>query len=155
MLTLWSAAEFSGSHGLHDFSVLPRPLKISSAPEYWPPTVQRYWIQAHRNMNDENWDAAVTMARSALQIILRAQNAKGNNLKHEIEDLASKGILPPLMKEWSDEVRELGNNATHPLPDQPETNSKDAKDIVYFLDFLTTYLYDLPKQIKDYRERKK
>jgi len=44
------------------------------------------------------------MARSALQVPLRDQKAKEANLKQEIEDLASKGVLPPIMKEWSDNV---------------------------------------------------
>lgn len=54
------------------------------------------------------------MARSALQAALREQKACGSNLKAEIEDLASKGILPSIMKEWSDELRFLGNEIRSP-----------------------------------------
>jgi glyceraldehyde-3-phosphate dehydrogenase/erythrose-4-phosphate dehydrogenase len=35
------------------------------------------------------------------------------------EDLASRGILPPLVREWSDNVRELGNESAHPEPGLP------------------------------------
>lgn len=94
------------------------------------------------------------MARSALQIALRSNGAQGANLKQEIDSLASKGILPPLMQEWSHNVRELGNDSAHPSPDQRPTSERDASDIVGFLDFLLQYLYTLPKKINEYRGRK-
>ena len=94
------------------------------------------------------------MARSALQAALRDNKAQGKTLKAEIDDLASKGILPPLMKEWSDNVRELGNISAHPKPGQPPTTPEDARDIVEFLNFLLEYLYTLPRRINDYRSRR-
>jgi hypothetical protein len=151
VMVLWSANEFG--RGFHDHRVLPWPLKLRSYPEYWPEVVGRYWLQAQRNIQDENWDAAALMARSALQAALRDCQAKGHNLKQEIDDLASKGILPPNMKDWSDHVRELGNDSAHPNPGQDPTKPQDAHDIVSFLDFLLEYLYALPHQIQQYRER--
>ena len=58
------------------------------------------------------------------------------------------------MKEWAHEVRELANEGTHPKPGKVGTSEKDAKDVVEFLNFLTTVMYDLPKQIEEYRQRK-
>lgn len=151
---LWSADENYGSNRFHDYRVQPWPLKTNSAPEHWPPTIQRYWLQAQRSLEAGNWDAASVMARSALQAALRDHTASGPNLKTEINNLSEKGILPPLMKEWSNEIKDLGNSSAHPQPEQEPTNENDAKDIVEFLDFLLVYLYNLPKQIKDYRDRK-
>ena len=153
VMVLWSAGEHGGR--LHDYRVLPWSLKLEKSPEHWPDDIGRYWLQAKRNIRDENWDAAAVMARSALQVALRSQSAKGNNLKQEIDDLAEKGILPPTMKEWSDHVRELGNDSAHPKPAQDPTNPQDARDIVSFLDFLLEYLYTLPHDIQQYRERGK
>jgi len=84
---------------------------------------------------------------------LREQKAKGANLKQEIDDLALKGLLPPTMKDWADALRELGNDSAHPRPDQSPTRTDDAKDIVRFLNFLLEYLYTLPHQIAEYRQR--
>jgi hypothetical protein len=95
------------------------------------------------------------MARSAVQITMRDKGAVGKALFNEIEDLASKGDLPPLMNEWSHEVRELGNDSAHPKPNKPPTTSQDARDIVQFLDALLLYLYDFPKRVSDYRLRRK
>jgi hypothetical protein len=109
---LWSASEFGGSQHLHSFRVQPWPLKIPDPPEYWPAEVGRCWQQAHRSLQHQSWDAAAVMARSALQAALRDHGAKGANLKSEIANLAGQGILPPLMREWSDQVRELGNECS-------------------------------------------
>ncbi|MBO1109857.1 DUF4145 domain-containing protein [Plesiomonas shigelloides] len=150
VMVLWS-----GGHGLHGFQVLPWPIgKVKKYPEHWPEAVGRYWMQAKRNIKDENWDAAALMARSALQVALREKNAQGNNLKQEIDDMAQKGILPKIMQDWAHNVRELGNDSAHPSPNQPPTSAQDAKDIVGFMDYLFEYLYTLPKKIHDYRARK-
>ncbi|MFW8602513.1 DUF4145 domain-containing protein [Desulfobacterota bacterium M19] len=150
VMVFWSVGR-----GLHSYRVLPWPLKkLDKFPDHWPKAVGRYWLQAKRNLKDENWDAAALMARSSLQVSLREQNAKGSNLKKEIDDLANKGILPKIMQDWAHNVRELGNESAHPKPEQPPTSPKDAKDIVGFMDYLFEYLYTLPKQINEYRERK-
>jgi hypothetical protein len=152
---LWSTTEHGYGYGggLHDYRVQPWPLNYEKHPENWPADVGRYWLQAKRNIVDENWDAAAVMARSALQLALRDNKAIGKTLKQEIDDLATKGVLPPIMKEWSDQVRDLGNDSAHPAPSSQPTKSQDARDIVRFLDFLLEYLYSLPHQIKQYRER--
>jgi hypothetical protein len=152
VMVLWSASEYGE---LHNYKVLPWPMKVDAYPEYWPESVGRFWLQATRNLKDENWDAAAVMARSALQIALRENNAQGDSLRKEIDDLAGKGILPPIIKEWSHEVRDLGHDRAHPTPNQPPTTPEDAKAVVRFLDFLLEYLYNLPEQIKSYREKKK
>lgn len=150
VMTLWSHGD-----GLYDYKVLPWPLGINSYPEHWPPEVGRFWMQARRNMAQENWDAAVVMARSALQAALRQCNAVGKTLHEEIEDLASKGELPPLMRDWARAVKQLGNNSAHPRAGEEPPSASDTRDIVKFLDFLLEYLFDLPERIKKHKEQSK
>ncbi len=154
VMVLWSSSEYSGSHSLHDYRVLPFPLKYTKSPDHWPPAVGRNWLQAHKSLTDENWDAASVMARSSMQSALRDKKAKGANLLEEIEYLGKQGLLPPLMIDWSNEVRLLGNEATHSDPNDSGVDPKDANDITEFLDYLLEYLYDLPKRIEAYRARK-
>jgi hypothetical protein len=149
VMVLWSAGS-----GLHDYRVLPWPLRIEKYPEHWPEAIGRYWLQARRNLRDENWDAAALMARSALQLALREQGASGKTLKAEVDNLATKGVLPPIMHAWSSEVRELGNESAHPAATQTPTSREDARDVVHFMDFLLEYLYDLPHRISNYRQRR-
>lgn len=146
---------WSGSGGLHDFRVQPWPLKYEKAPDHFPEDVGRYWLQAKKSLVDKNYDAVAVMTRSAIQLALRGHDAKGANLKQEIDYLAEKGLLPPLMQEWAHSLRDLANDSAHPAPNQIPTSARDAGDIVKFMDFLFEYLYQLPKRIQDFRARKK
>jgi hypothetical protein len=150
-MVFWSASNLSG---FHDFRTLPWPIETTSFPEHWPKDIGRYWMQARRGLERKDWDAAAVMARSAIQLALRYHGAVGSNLKQEIDDLAKKGLLPPVMQNWSHEVRELGNDGAHPTPPSAGTDPKDAKDVVEFLSTLLTMLYDLPHRIEQYRARK-
>jgi hypothetical protein len=155
MFAFWSASSHGhGSGATHDYRVLPSYLSTTSYPKHWPSDVGHRWLEARRSIEGKNWTAAGVMARSAIQLVARSRNAEGKNLKEEIDDLAAKGLLPPIMKEWAHEVRSLGNEGAHPKPGTTGTNEKDAKDVVKFLSFLMTVMYDLPKQIEDYRKRK-
>jgi hypothetical protein len=116
--------------------------------------VGRYWVEARRSIEGKNWTAAALMARSAIQLVARSSGAEGVNIKAEIDDLAAKGVLLPIMREWAHEVRLIANEGTHPKPGTAGTDEKDAKDVVEFLSFLMSVMYDLPKQIEDYRKRK-
>lgn len=153
VMVLWSTSEYPGSQTLHDYHVLPWPLKYRGS-DNWPDAVRRHWKQAHDNLKSENYEAAVVMARSALQAVTRSQGAQGRDLYGEIEDLATKGILPKVIQEWSHEVRLLARPAAHPQPDEEETNADDARDIVKFLDYLLEYVYDVPARIQTYRDRR-
>jgi hypothetical protein len=155
---LWSADEFASmrGNGLYSYRILPWPLNAKPEPsENWPPGMTRFWIQAHDSLTKENWDAANVMARSALQFVVREKGAVGGKLSAQINDLATKGVLHPLMKDWAHEVRLLANESAHPEAPMPdEVSPQDVRDILNFLDLLLLYLYDLPKQIEDYRQRK-
>jgi len=76
VMVFWSKNEHDS---IHNFKVLPWRLKYDSLPDHWPEQIGRYWLQAKRTIRDENWDAAAVMARSALQLALRGQNASGRN----------------------------------------------------------------------------
>lgn len=154
VMVLWSAGELWGD-GLYGLRVLPWPIRLEKHPEHWPEAVGRFWVQAHRSAKDENWDAAAVMVRSALQAALRDREAAGNSLKQEIDDLAGRGVLPPHMKEWAHELRELGNESAHPELSSTQSVAADVRDVIEFLDFLLKYLYNLPHEIQEYRERRK
>jgi len=154
MFAFWSAAMTGGSCGMHDYRTLPWHRSTTDYPKHWPADVGNYWVEARRSVEGGNWTAAALMARSAVQLVARKHGATGKNLKEEIDDLAVKGLILPVVKEWAHEVRVLANEGTHPQPGTKGTNEKDANDVVEFLSFLMRVMYDLPKQIDDYRKRK-
>ena len=94
------------------------------------------------------------MARSSLQLLLRHEKAEGGTLFKEIDDLAKKGLIPPIVKEWGHELRVLGNEAAHPMPGAKGVSEKDARQVVRFLRVVLTLLQDLPTDIKKYRGEK-
>ena len=153
VMVLWSANEFGFGSRLHDFRLLPSPLRLETHPKEWPVDVGRYWLQAKRSLVGENWDAAVPMARSSLQAALRHQGAKGGNLKEEINHLADRAALPPVMKDWSHEIRLLGNISAHPGQADDPPSAIQAKDLVNFLDLFLELTYSLPRRIAEFRKR--
>jgi Domain of unknown function (DUF4145) len=155
MFAFWSASSHGfGHNAVHNYRTLPWYQSTTTYPEHWPPDVGNYWVEVRRSIEGKNWTAAALMARSAIQLIARYHKAPGKTLKEEIDDLATKGLILPVMQEWAHEVRELGNEGTHPMPGSTGTKEKNAKDVVEFLGFLMTVLYNLPKQIEEYRKRK-
>jgi Domain of unknown function (DUF4145) len=119
MFAFWSAAEHGhGAAAMHGYHVLPWHRGTTAYPKHWPDDVGRYWVEARRSVEGKNWTAAALMARSAVQLVARSNGAKGNNLKQEINDLADKGLILPIMKDWSHEVRELANEARIRSQDQ-------------------------------------
>lgn len=155
MFAFWSASMSGhGVNSTHDYQVLPWARNTTSHPKHWPADVGNYWLEASRSIEGKNWTAAALMARSAIQLVARAHGASGKNLKEEIDDLTVKGKLLPVMQEWAHEVRELGNEGTHPKPGTKGTREKDAKDVVEYLGFLMQVMYNLPHQIGQYRARK-
>jgi len=145
---------WSAGSGLHAYHQMPWPRQTKRFPDHWPPEVGRYWVQAQRSIESGNWDAAALMARSALQLLLRHENAQGGSLVKEIDDLANKGLIPPVVKEWAHSLRVLGNEAAHPTPGKDGVSEKDAHHVVKFLRVLLTVLQDLPHDIKQFRGSK-
>jgi hypothetical protein len=120
----WSASEHSSfpGRGSYDYHIMPVPLNAKPEPsENWPKGMTRFWIQAHHSLSHENWDAANLMARSALQFVVLKEGATGGTLFAQINDLATKGVLHPLMKDWATEVRLLANESAHPDATVPQT----------------------------------
>lgn len=143
-----------GSSGLQRIHQIPWLTNTRSWPKHWPEDVGRYWLQAKRNIEASNWDAAALMARSAVQLTMRHMQAEGKNLFQEINDLGKKSLLPPIMIEWAHEVRLLGNDNAHPMPGEAGTTAKDAEAIVEYLSMLLKISFDLPHQITEYRGNK-
>lgn len=130
LMVFWSAGR-----GLHDYKTVPWAFgNYESIPENWPDNVGRFWQQGRRALARNDLDAATLMTRSALQAALRAKDADGGTLQKEIDNLASTGLLPPLMKDWAHALRLLGNSSAHPKPDEPAPDKRDVRDVVEFLE---------------------
>jgi Domain of unknown function (DUF4145) len=79
--------------------------------------------EALRSLNGGNGKSAIIMTRSALQAATREQKASGNTLYEEIDDLASRGVLPLSLQSWAHELRNGGNLVAHPKPGEKAENA--------------------------------
>lgn len=65
MFVFWS----TGSNGLTDYHLLPWPRSTKLHTEHWPPDIGRYWVEAKRSIEIENWIAAALMINMVLLVI--------------------------------------------------------------------------------------
>jgi Domain of unknown function (DUF4145) len=130
----WEVREF--------WPAVPGPL----IPENLPPDVERIYLQAERNFPTvDNEEAAGTMYRKALDVGLKKIDpAATGMLKAKIKKLAAEGKLTADIAEWSDHVRDLGNEAAH--EEEPPTRAELA-DLRSFTEMVMRYLFTLPAMV--------
>jgi uncharacterized protein DUF4145 len=94
------------------------------------------------------------MAGRALQAALKDKGAKKDRLVDQVKELGTAGILPKPMEEWAEEIRILRNIGAHQDDEEVEVDAQDAKDIVKFTDYFLIYIYNLPREIEGYKNRR-
>jgi len=120
------------------------PLGLQPAHPSVPAPVGADWYEAHLCQSVGAFRAAVAMARRAVQGIAIEQGAKGNTLNAQLKDLGVTATVHPMLIEWADHIRLLGNSGAHPGADGLETVSEEeAAEVVRFLDELLRWVYEL------------
>lgn len=129
--------------------VPPKPL----IPEFLPPDIERVYLQAERNFPVEgNEEAAGTMYRKALDVGLKKiDSALTGTLGAKIKTLATRGQLTADIAEWSNHVRDLGNDAAH---EETPLTRKELEDLRGISEMVLRYLFTLPNMIKKRRGEK-
>lgn len=99
--------------------------------------------------------AAAVMARRTLEAIAIEKGAgkDGDQLHKRLAEMANRGLLQPVLAEWSREVRLVGNLGAHFDPMETVTH-EDAQQLIDFIKSLTDYLYVLPHQLEARRQPK-
>jgi uncharacterized protein DUF4145 len=112
-------------------------------PESLPPDVERIYLQAEHNFPVKgNEEASGTMYRKALDVGLKKIDPDTTGtLAARIKKLAAANKLTPDIAEWSDHVRDLGNEAAH--EEEPPTRAELA-DLRNFTEMVMRYLFSLP-----------
>lgn len=120
---------------------------IRAAHSAVPAPIGADWHEAHLCQSIGAFRAAAAMARRAVQGVAIEQSAKGSTLNAQLKDLEAKATLHPMLIEWADHIRLLGNSGAHPGTDGLETVSEEeAAEVVRFLDELLRWLYELPAE---------
>ncbi|MGI8801718.1 MAG: DUF4145 domain-containing protein [Solirubrobacteraceae bacterium] len=86
--------------------------------------------------------AAVMVCRKILMHVAVLQGAaEGKSFVFYVDYLVENHLVPPRTKDWVDEIRQIGNDATHEIFDIDETAAKAAVD---FVAMLLKLLYEFP-----------
>lgn len=148
---------FNGQPGLDRLQFCPgctRPTFIAATGETIPglgygdhveelsDNVARLYDEARRCLSVNASHAAVLLARKLLMHVAVDQGAEENkSFAHYVNYLVSQNLIPPGTKDWVDEVRELGNDATHEIK---EFSLNEAKAAIDFVSMLLKLLYEYP-----------
>lgn len=111
--------------------------------------INKLYDEARRCIGIGAPTSAILACRKLLMHIAVEKGAK-ENLKfiEYVEYLSEKGYIPPDSKEWVDEIREKGNEATHEIVIMSDV---DAKDLLQLTEMLLKIIYQFPSEIKKKR----
>jgi len=118
-----------------------------------PDDVQTAFREAIEALNEGIWNGCVTMCRRALEEAMTDLEAEGADLFHQIDDLESKRRITPELKEWAHEGRLGGKLGAHGIKEKKWEDQNDAEEVLEFCRWFLRYLYVLPKQLADRKER--
>lgn len=88
--------------------------------------------------------------RKALEYLCKDKNAAGQDLYHQLQSMASMGVLPSVLAEMSDIIRQIGNAGVH--ADKGELNIWDADLVDEFFKSVVNYVYIAPAKIERLRK---
>lgn len=130
--------------------VYPKPQKSSwlSAPS----TVALSLDEAERCMGAGAYVAAAAMAGRALEAVCRHFGTKGTYLGAGIKELRDKGVIDARLLEWSEELRDIRNEAAHAT--DANFSAKDSEDILTFTHAIVDYVFRLTRKFTEFKKRK-
>jgi hypothetical protein len=135
--------------GWHVLETWPEMVQLT-APVHTPDAIGRRYIEGEEAFRRGNWNAAVAMYRSALDIGTKAMADVPPKLNffQRLQWLHQNHRITPEMREWADHVRVDGNEALHE-PD--EFTQADAEPLRLFTETFLKYAYSLPGEVAIYR----
>lgn len=83
--------------------------------------------------------------RRTLEIICKQQGEIKGDLVVKVQNLANRGILPSVLKDASDILRKLGNEAAH--GDDKNFDKSQVNQMINFTEAIIDYIYILPDKI--------
>ena len=114
--------------------------------------ISKLYDEARRCVGIGAPTSAILACRKLLMHVAVEKGAK-ENLKfiEYVKYLSDKGYIPPDSKEWVDEIREKGNEATHEIVIMSDDQ---AKDLLQLTEMLLKIIYQFPSEIKKKRAAK-
>lgn len=92
-------------------------------------------------------DAFAVNIRKGLEYICKDQKARGDNLFQQLQDLAKRNVLPSVLADATDVLREIGNIGAH--ASEKEVGPELAETADDFFKLMIEYVYVLPSRLGD------
>jgi hypothetical protein len=121
-----------------------------SAPLHTPHSVKKRFLEGEDAFNRGNWNSAVAMYRSALDIATKSmKDIPGNkNFYERLQWLHKENRITADIRSWADHVRVEGNNALH---DPEDFEEDDARPLRLFTEMFLRYVFELPGEVRAFR----
>lgn len=110
-----------------------------------PDAARHYLMQAFETLSAP--DAAVLMAASAVDAMLKEKNLDEGSLNQRIDKAAELRILTPEMAQWAHSVRWESNRPRHADKSNPHLTVAEARQAVEFAEALGEVLFVLPARV--------
>jgi len=115
-----------------------------------PKALAECYIEASRIKNLAP-NAFAVQIRRALEALCDDRGAKKGTLQQRLQDLASRGEIPPILAEMTDVLRLLGNIGAHAADQSVKPGYVQAIDD--FFRAIIEYVYVAPSKLKEFRDR--
>lgn len=123
---------------------IPAP-SVCKKVENLPKELYALYKEAGDSASVGAYTAAVLTCRKILMNIAVEKDAKeGKKFIEYVEFLADRHYVPPDGKDWVDQIRKKGNEATHEIK---LMKHDDAKDLLNFLEMLLRFIFEFPARI--------
>jgi hypothetical protein len=118
--------------------------RFGASVDFLPEEVSKLYDEARDAMAVEAFTASVLTGRKLLMNIAVTHDANpGEPFAYYVDYFVENGIVTAGMKPWVDEIRELGNDATHEIP---EMDRAPAESLLSFLELLLKVVYEYPER---------
>ena len=108
--------------------------------------VEELYNEARRCYSANAFTSVVLACRKLLMHIAVSKGAdEGLKFIEYVEFLSSNNYIPPDAKDWVDQIRSKGNEATHEIVIMKK---EDAEDLLSFIEMLLKIIYEFPANIK-------
>ena len=111
-----------------------------------PERARSYLLQALDTIHAPS--AAVVMAASAIDAMLKEKGYKEGKLYNRIQQAASDNLITDEMASWAHDVRLDANDERHADEEQPMADGQDAKRVIEFAQALGQFLFVLPARVR-------
>ena len=114
-----------------------------------PSGIRNALLEASANLDDRRWSSAAVQARRAVEMLRGDKSAVGRNLQKRLEWLRDQGHISRDVYEWSDAVRDVGNEGAH----EAKVDRRDAEDAVEFAITVCELVYVMPARLERHQKR--